>query len=87
MALKGSFIDNLPKIYATYTGGFIAFILLMAILESLGVSGDTIGIFFVSFTVVIYAYIGWLSRTMQVDAYYVAGRQVPPVFNGMATGA
>jgi cation/acetate symporter len=87
MALKGSFIDNLPKIYATYTGGFIAFILLMAILESLGVSGDTIGIFFVAFTVVIYAYIGWLSRTMQVDAYYVAGRQVPPVFNGMATGA
>jgi cation/acetate symporter len=87
MALKGSFIDNLPKIYATYTGGFIAFILLMALLESLGVSGDTIGIFFVAFTVVIYAYIGWLSRTMQVDAYYVAGRQVPPVFNGMATGA
>jgi len=87
MALKGSFIDNLPKIYATYTGGFIGFILLMAILESFGVSGDAIGIFFVAFTVVIYAYIGWLSRTMQVDAYYVAGRQVPPVFNGMATGA
>jgi cation/acetate symporter len=87
MALKGSFIENLPKIYGIYTGGFIGFILLMAILESQGVSGDTIGIFFVGFTVVIYAYIGWLSRTMQVDAYYVAGRQVPPVFNGMATGA
>jgi len=28
-----------------------------------------------------------MSRTMQVDAYYVAGRQVPAVFNGMATGA
>ena len=87
MALKGSFIDNLPKIYGIYTGGFIGFILLMALLESFGVSGDTIGIFFVGFTVVIYAYIGWLSRTMQVDAYYVAGRQVPPVFNGMATAA
>ena len=24
---------------------------------------------------------------MQVDAYYVAGRAVPPVFNGMATAA
>ena len=42
---------------------------------------------FVAFTVVIYATIGWLSRTMQVDAYYVAGREVPPVFNGMATAA
>jgi cation/acetate symporter len=48
---------------------------------------DTIGVMFVGFTVVIYAVIGWLSRTMQVDAYYVAGRQVPPVFNGMATAA
>ena len=28
-----------------------------------------------------------LSRTLQVDAYYVAGRQVPTVFNGMATAA
>ena len=28
-----------------------------------------------------------LSRTVQVDAYYVAGRQVPTVFNGMATAA
>ena len=80
MALKGSFIENLPKIYGIYTGGFIGFILLMALLESQGVSGDAIGIFFVAFTVVIYAYIGWLSRTMQVDAYYVAGRQVPPVY-------
>ena len=41
--MKGNFIDNLPKIYGLYTGGFIVFILLMAILEQLGVSADTIG--------------------------------------------
>jgi len=84
---KGSFIDNLPRIYGLYTGGFILFVLLMALLEKAGLGADTIGILFVGFTVVIYAVIGWLSRTMQVDAYYVAGRQVPPVFNGMATAA
>ena len=85
---KGSsFIENLPKIYALYTGGFLVFFALMAISEKFGMSAKTIGIMFVSFTVVIYAVIGWLSRTMQVDAYYVAGRQVPPVFNGMATAA
>ena len=87
MAMQGSFVDNLPKIYGLYTGGFIVFIGLMAILEQMGVSADVIGILFVGFTVFIYAAIGWLSRTMQVDAYYVAGRQVPPVFNGMATAA
>jgi cation/acetate symporter len=59
----------------------------MAVLEQMGVSAETIGILFVAFTIVIYAGIGWLSRTMQVDAYYVAGRQVPAVFNGMATAA
>ncbi len=85
--MRGSFIDNLPKIYGLYTGGFIVFIGLMAVLEQLGLSADTIGILFVAFTIVIYAVIGWLSRTMQVDAYYVAGRQVPAVFNGMATAA
>ena len=81
------FIQNLPKIYAMYTGGFIVFILIMALFEQLGMSADTIGILFVAFTIVIYAVIGWLSRTMEVGAYYVAGRQVPPVFNGMATAA
>ncbi len=85
--LKGNFIDNLPKIYGLYTGGFIAFILLMAVLEQMGLGADTIGILFVAFTIFIYAAIGWLSRTMQVEAYYVAGREVPPVFNGMATAA
>ncbi len=84
---KGGFIDNLPKVYGMYTGGFVAFVLLMAILEQMGVSAEAIGIMFVAFTIAIYAAIGWLSRTMAVDAYYVAGRQVPAVFNGMATAA
>ena len=87
MKMQGSFVDNLPRIYGLYTGGFIIFIGIMAVLEQIGVGADTIGILFVAFTVVIYAAIGWLSRTMQVDAYYVAGRSVPPVFNGMATAA
>ncbi len=85
--IEGKFVDNLPKVYGLYTGGFIAFILLMAILEQMGVSAETIGILFVLFTIFIYAAIGWLSRTMQVSAYYVAGREVPALFNGMATGA
>jgi len=85
--MQGRLVDNLPKVYGLYTGGFILFILLMAILDKLGVSAATIGILFVAFTIFIYALIGWLSRTMQLDAYYVAGREVPAVYNGMATAA
>ena len=85
--MKNNFIKNLPRIYGMYTGGFIAFIILMSVLEQMGVSAATIGILFVGFTIFIYAIIGILSRTMQLDAYYVAGREVPPVYNGMATAA
>jgi len=84
---RKDFISNLPRIYGTYTGGFLIFIILMAIAEQAGMTAKTIGILFVAFTVCIYALIGWISRTVQVDAYYVAGRQVPTVFNGMATAA
>jgi cation/acetate symporter len=85
--MQGRLVDNLPKVYGLYTGGFILFILLMAILDKFGVSAPTIGLLFVGFTICIYALIGWLSRTMQLDAYYVAGREVPALYNGMATAA
>jgi cation/acetate symporter len=81
------FIDNLGKVYFLYTLGFLAFFVLMAILESLGASAQVIGIGFLLFTIGIYAVIGWLSRTAEVDAYYVAGREVPALYNGMATAA
>ena len=84
---KGKFVDNLPKIYGLYTGGFALFFIIMAIAEKNGASAKSIGIWFLSFTILIYALIGVLSRTMQVSEYYVAGREVPTVFNGMATAA
>jgi cation/acetate symporter len=90
MAMKWEgkgFMESLPKIYAIYTGGFLAFFALMAVLEQFGLSARWIGILFVLFTLVVYAFIGVLSRTTAVEAYYVAGRSVPPVFNGMATAA
>ena len=49
-----SFIENLPRIYGVYTGGFVLFVLAMAGLEHLGVSADTIGILFVVFTILVY---------------------------------
>ena len=81
------FTSNLGRIYGIYTGGFIAFIILMAILSAVGVPNRVIGYMFVGFTILIYAVIGILSRTMQVGEYYVAGRRVPAIYNGMATGA
>ena len=87
LKLEGGFIANLGRVYGLYTLGFLAFVILMAILEASGVSNKVIGWLFVAFTVAIYALIGILSRTMESSQYYVAGREVPAVYNGMATAA
>ena len=70
--IKGNFIDNLPKVYGIYTGGFIGFIIIMAIAEQMGMSAKAIGIAFVAFTVAIYAIIGYLSRTAQACLLYTS---------------
>jgi cation/acetate symporter len=77
----------LRKVYAWYTGGFVVFIIVLAILEQFGLPRNWIGYIFLLATVGLYAGIGVMSRTADVAEYYVAGRRVPAMFNGMATGA
>jgi cation/acetate symporter len=81
------FKSQLKKIYTFYTGGFIAFVILLAIAEQMGLSRQWIGYIFLMATVGLYAGIGVMSRTSDAAEYYVAGRRVPALFNGMATGA
>ena len=82
-----AFNAQLKKVYGFYTGGFIGFCIILAIAEQMGLSRAGIGYVFLAATVILYAGIGIMSRTNVADDYYVAGRRVPAVFNGMATGA
>jgi cation/acetate symporter len=82
-----TFAQNLKRYYSFYTGGFIAFVILLAIGEQMGMTAKWIGYIFMFATIALYAGIGVMSRTADVSEYYVAGRRVPAVFNGMATGA
>jgi cation/acetate symporter len=84
---SSDFIKNLGRMYGIYTGSFIAFIILIAALEYVGVPNRILGYMFVGFTILVYAVIGIMTRTAQVSEYYVAGRVVPAFYNGMATGA
>jgi cation/acetate symporter len=77
----------LKKVYGMYTGGFVVFIIVLAILEQFGLPRNWIGYVFLLATVGLYAGIGIVSRTADIAEYYVAGRRVPAFFNGMATGA
>ncbi|WP_083206016.1 sodium:solute symporter family protein [Stappia indica] len=85
--MKGDFTDNLGKIYTIYVGGFAFFVVLMAIFEAIGIPDRFIMWSYMAATIGIYAFIGIMSRTAQVSEYYVAGRSVPAIYNGMATGA
>jgi cation/acetate symporter len=64
--------------YGTYTGGFVAFIVLLGVLEYVGVPNKVIGYLFVFFTLAVYAVIGVMTRTTQLSEYYVAAEQCPP---------
>jgi cation/acetate symporter len=82
-----SFLRRLGMYYGWYTLGFIIFLIALAILEKEGIPRLWIGYMFMFSTIVLYAGIGVISRTSDVSEYYVAGRRVPAVFNGMATAA
>jgi len=84
---NAAFKKGLNKVYTWYTGGFIAFVIVLAIAEQMGLSRGAIGIVFLLATVALYAGIGIMSRTNDAAEYYVAGRRVPAIYNGMATGA
>jgi len=84
---QDQFKSMLKKVYTWYTGGFVVFIIALAILEQFGLTRQWIGYIFLLATVGLYAGIGIMSRTADIAEYYVAGRRVPALFNGMATGA
>jgi cation/acetate symporter len=86
-AANAAFKKQLNKVYTWYTGGFFVFIICLAIAEQMGLSRPAIGFTFLIATVLLYAGIGFMSRTTDASEYYVAGRRVPAVYNGMATGA
>jgi cation/acetate symporter len=84
---QSQFKAQLKKYYTFYTGGFITFVVLLGIAEQMGMPRLYIGYCFLVATILLYAGIGIMSRTLDVAEYYVAGRRVPALFNGMATGA
>lgn len=81
------FFRRLLRYYGLYTAAFVAFLLGVALLEQYGFPRSWIGYVFMFSTILLYAGIGVASRTSDVVEYYVAGRRVPALFNGMATAA
>ena len=75
------------RILALYVLGVLCFLGLMAWAEAQGLSRLWIGPIFLFLSVMVYAGIGVYGRTTDAEEYYVAGRRIPPMYNGMAAAA
>lgn len=79
---------SLDKIFGLYTIIFLGITILIGLAEAfLGLPNRWIGWIFMGLSLAIYIIIGILTRTSHPDQYYVAGRGVPAIYNGMATGS
>ena len=85
---QSAFKARLVRYYSIFAVCFVIFALTLLLLEVFaGLDTAVIGWIFLAVTIGLYAAIGIITRTGDLSEYYVAGRQVPAIFNGMATGA
>lgn len=73
--------------FAWYVLGLLALLVGVAVAEQWGLSKAWVAGIFLSATLILYAVIGVYGRTSDAVEYYVAGRRVPAMYNGMATAA
>ncbi len=78
---------KLHRRFSAYVLLLVLFLIALAIAEQFGLKKTWIGGIFLFATVVLYAAIGIYGRTSNASEYYVAGRRIPAVYNGMATAA
>ena len=78
---------KLHRRFFWYVVCFLVFLAVLAFAERMGLSKVWVAGVFLSATLMLYAVIGVYGRTADSSEYYVAGRRVPGIYNGMATAA
>ncbi len=77
----------LGKAYGLFAGALAFLVVVVAVAAQLGLDEAVIAFLVIAFTLVTYAVIGVVTRTLSLTDFYVAGRGVSEGFNGMATAA
>ncbi|WER46979.1 VC_2705 family sodium/solute symporter [Cupriavidus sp. WKF15] len=84
---QSRFRRRLMLYYGLFTLGLFGFVGMMGLLEKSNADALWLGYVFLFITIAIYACIGLICRTSDLNEYYVAARRVPAMFNGMAIAA
>ena len=79
--------SHLARRYVACALVVLLFVLTMVVMERSGMRRSWIASAFLLMPVALYASIGLACRTSNADQYFVAGRSVPAIYNGMAIGA
>lgn len=86
-APAASYSRRLHRNMALYVLGLAVLLVVMGCIEAAGLSRRWLGPLFLFASVMMYAVIGIWCRTTDPAEYYVAGRRIPALYNGMATAA
>jgi len=73
--------------FLSFVAGLLLLLLALGLAEQWGLPKAWVAGIFLSVTLVLYAVIGVFARTSDAAEYYVAGRRIPAMYNGMATAA
>jgi cation/acetate symporter len=73
--------------FALFLLGMVALLCALALAERWGMRKGWIAGILLSASLVVYSIIGVYGRTSEASEYYVAGRRIPGLYNGMATAA
>ena len=87
LAGYGPYRARLRRRFWIYVLGLVAFLAVLSLAEREGLPRNWVGAIFLGVTLVLYAAVGVYHRTTVAEEYYVAGRRVPAIYNGMATAA
>lgn len=86
-AAYSAYKRRLHRKFAAYVLCLLLFLVALTFAERWGLKKAWVGAIFLLATLTLYAVIGIFGRTSDADEYYVAGRSIPAVYNGMAIAA
>ncbi|MEP0323380.1 VC_2705 family sodium/solute symporter [Bauldia litoralis] len=75
------------KVFGLLAAAFALSVVVIALLGEFGLPDRVTAVLVIMITVVVYAVMGVVARTLSLSDFYVAGRTVSAGFNGMATAA
>jgi cation/acetate symporter len=79
-----------PKLgssFAIFASAYTCLALMLVVLEQLGLSTLTIDHAIIVAPALFYIAIGFMTRTIAIDDFFVAGERVPPLYNALALNA